>query len=486
MTYKSLIIGFAAIVVSFSLQAQDTWSLERCIEHAQKNSITIKQSQLQLDNAALNIRQSRASRYPALNFNTNLGYNFGRVIDPSTNQFTNTGVGFNSGGLNVNELVYDGGRVNSTIKQSRLNREAAEADLAQTIQNISLNVAAAYLQVLLAEEQNIAAKNRVEQSEQQLDQMDKLIAAGSRPANDRLDFVAQLATNEQALVSARNQIDISYLNLKQLLELDPELPFKIIKPEINIPLNNDVEGLTLRAVFNQAYSRQPQIRAGELRLKSASLDADIAKSDWLPTLSIFGNLSSNYSTASPKNILKNNAVPSGSSIQTVPFISHINGAKVTAGIERPTYTSDQYKNYTYFNQISDNFGQALGLTLQIPIYDRGITRIAVERAKIGLINQQLSNQRTQQVLKSDIQAALANARAAKKQLEASDKTFTAVKGAYENIDKKYKVGAATTFEMTTARNNMDTAERNLIISRFDYIFKLKIVDFYQGKKITLD
>jgi outer membrane protein len=316
--------------------------------------------------------------------------------------------------------------------------------------------------------------------------MDKLIAAGSRPANDRLDFVAQLATNEQALVSAQNQIDISYLNLKQLLELDPELPFKIIKPEINIPLNNDVEGLTLRAVFNQAYSRQPQIRAGELRLKSASLDADIAKSDWLPTLSIFGNISSNYSTASPKNILKNNAVPSGSSIQTVPFISHINGAKVTAGIERPTYTSDQYKNYTYFNQISDNFGQALGLTLQIPIYDRGITRIAVERAKIGLINQQLSNQRTQQVLKSDIQAALANARAAKKQLEASDKTFTAVKGAYENIDKKYKVGAATTFEMTTARNNMDTAERNLIISRFDYIFKLKIVDFYQGKKITLD
>ena len=476
----------AVLLWAATLSAQDAWTLERCIEYAQKNSITIRQTQLQTENASLNIRQAKSSRYPALNFNTNLGYNFGRVIDPATNQFTNTGIGFNSGGLNASELVYDGGRVNYTVKQSRLNRQAAEADLAQTAQNISLNVASAYLQVLLAEEQAAAAEKRLEQSRQQLEQIDKLIGAGSRPSNDRLDFVAQLAKNEQLLVSARNQIDISYLGLRQLLELDPEVPFKIVRPEINIPLDNDTDGLTLKAVFNQAYSRQPQIRAGELRLQSAALDATIAKSDWLPTVSVFGNLSSNYSTASPKSILKDNAVPNGTAIQTVPYISHINGARVVAGIERPTYADDQYRTYTYFNQLSDHFGQALGLTLQVPVYDRGITRIAVERAKIGIISQQLSNQRTQQLLKSDIQAALANAKAAKKQLEASEKTVVALKGAFENTDRKFKVGAATTFELTTARNNMDTAERDLIISKFDYIFKLKIVDFYQGKKIALN
>lgn len=486
MLNKIRIIGMAALLVAVTLRGQEAWTLERCIAYAQKNAITIRQSQLQMDNASLNIRQARSSRYPALNFSTNLGYNFGRVIDPATNQFTNTGIGFNSGGLNLSELVYDGGRVNQTVRQSKLNREAAEADLAQTIQNISLNVASAYLAVLLAEEQAAAAEKRLDQSKQQLELTDKLIAAGSRPTNDRLDFVAQLARNEQSLVSTLNQIEISYLNLRQLLELDPEVPFKIVKPEISIPTDNETEGLSLKAVFNQAFSRQPQIRAGELRLKSALLDENIAKSDWLPTLSVFGNLSSNYSTASPKNILKDNAVPSGSVIQSVPYITHINGARVSAGLERPTYSNDQYRTYTYFNQLSDHFGQAFGLSLQVPVYDRGITRIAVERAKIGIISQQLSNQRTQQVLKSDIQAALANAKAAKKQLEATEKTFAALKGAFENTDKKYRVGAATTFELTTARNNLDTSERDLIISRFDYLFKLKIVDFYQGRKITLD
>lgn len=485
MIKKILLLSFVTFGSINILCGQDTWTLEKCIEYAQKNNITIKQSQIQVNNADLNVRQSKAARYPNAGFSTNFGYNFGYAINPSTNQFANLAIGFNSLSANINETVYDGGRINKSIKQAKINRDATQADLDQSVQNISLNVASAYLQILLAEEQLASAKKRFEQSKQQLEQIEKLIIAGSRPANDKMDFVAQAARNEQSIVAAQNTVDISYLNLKQLLELDPELIFRIERPIVNIPIN-EVEALTMRAVYNQAYSRQPQIKAGELRLRSAELDADIAKSDLRPTLSVFGNLTSNYSTASAKTKLTRGASPVGFELRTVPYVTHINGNPIVAQALSPVYSPDQIQKYTYFQHLKDNFGQALGVSLQIPIYDRGITRIAVERAKLGVISQQLTNQRTQQQLKSDIQTALANAKAAKKQLEAAEKTYNAAKGAYDNADKKYKVGAATPFELTTARNSMDTAERDFIVAKYDYIFKLKIVDFYQGKKIVLN
>ncbi len=478
MIKKIILLSFLLGNLTIVGQAQDTWTLERCIDYAQKNNISVKQSQLQIGTADLSARQSKASRYPGVSFSTNIGSNFGYSINPSTNQFETQAIGFNSGSINVNQTIYDGGRINKSIAQANINREAAQADLEQMVQNISLNVASAYLQILLAEEQLAAAKKRYEQSKQQLEQMEKLIAAGSRPVNDKMDFIAQLARNEQAVVSNQNAIDLGYLSLRQLLELDPEVPFKIERPLINPPTNNDVEGLTLRAIYNQAYSRQPQIKAGELRLRSAELDAEIAKSDKLPTISAFGSISSNYSTIAQEQDLSKPPT----TIFTTSDVT-VNGTPVKVTNKFELY---EFKKISYFTQIGDNFGQALGISIQVPIYDRGFTRIAVERARLSAMNQQLLNQRTQQQLKSDIQTALSNAKAAKKQLEAAEKTFNAAKGSYDNADKKYKVGSATPFEITTARNNMDTAERDVIVAKYDYIFKLKIVDFYQGRKIILN
>jgi outer membrane protein len=237
---------------------------------------------------------------------------------------------------------------------------------------------------------------------------------------------------------------LEYLTLKQLLELDPDAAFKIDKPNIKIPTENGVEGLTLRAVYQQAYSRQPQIKAGEMRLKSAEMQADIERVSLRPTLNWFGGVSTNY--------------------------SNVKG----------------FTNDSYLKQINTNLGQNLGVSLNLPIYDKGVTRIAVERARIGVMRQQLDNQRLTQQLKADIQNALASAKAAKKQWEASEKTFIAAQAAFDNADKKFAVGSANTFELTTARNNMDTAERDVIIAKYDYLFRLKIVDFYQGRKITLN
>lgn len=483
MIKKTLFLLF----LSSNLFAQDTWTLERCIDYAQKNNSTIKQSQLQVTGAALGIKQAKASQLPNVGFNTNLGGNFGRSINPSTNQFETAAVGFNSASINLNQTIYDGGRINNSIKQSKLDQEAAQADLEQTIQNISLSVAQSYLQILLGEEQLAASKKRLEQSRQQLDQIKKLAKAGSRPVNDTLEFDAQVARNIQSLVAAQNNVDIGYLTLKQLLELDPELPFKIERPQINVPTITDIESQTLRAVYNQAYSRQPQIKAGELRLRSAELGADIAKSDRRPTIGLFANVSSNYSTVLENYpALKRNAKKDLTVLIPNTNPTYINGNRVTIETEFLTYSPSQYVENNYFRQIYRNFGQALGMSIQVPIYDRGLTKIAVERARLAAVSQQLQNQRTQQQLKSDIQSALANAKAAKKQYEAAEKSFNAAKNVFENSEKKYKVGSSNNFEVVAAKNSMDTAERDLIVAKYDYIFKLKIIDFYQGRKIILN
>ena len=440
MLKKIILLGISLLSVSI-IQAQDNWTLERCIDYAQKNSISVKQSQIQIGNAELTERQLKANKRPNLNASGSFGGNFGRVIDPSTNSFIATQLGFNSYSLNTGGPIYQGGQIDKSIAQNKYNQEAAKSDLEAAAMNISLSVASSYLRILLNEEQVTAAKKRTDQAKQQLTQVNKLIAAGARPENDRYDFIAQLSRSEQSLVSTQNSVDIEYLTLKQLLELDPDAAFKIDRPDVKIPSEYGVVGLTMRAVYQQAYGRQPQIKAGEMRLKSIEMQADIERTNYRPSLSWFGGVSTNYSTYSPDPYLK---------------------------------------------ALRTNLGQNVGISLNVPIYDKGLTRIAIERARLSVENQLLVNQRTNQQLKADIQNALASAKAAKKQLDASEKTYNASKISSENADKKLNAGSASNFEVTTAKNNMDAAERDFIIAKYDYIFRLKIVDFYQGRKITLN
>ncbi len=471
-----LLISWASV---FCLHAQDTWTLERCIDYAQKNSTSVKQALIGLETTQLTDKQLKSSRLPDLNGSVSYGGNFGYSIDPASNQFINQATAFNNFGLNTGGAIYQGGRITKSLKQNQYSKEAAQADLENSAQTISLSVANSYLRILLAEEQAIAAQKRMEQSKRQMEQVNKFIAAGARPKNDVFEFVAQLSRNEQALVQAQNSVDLEYLTLKQLLELDPDAAFKIDKPNIKVPTENGVEGLTLRAVYQQAYSRQPQIKAGEMRLKAAEMQADIEKTALRPTLSWFGGASTRYSSTKFPRFDRTNPTTI-----SVPQNITVNGVKQVIFLEQEIYPL--LPNLSFLGILKNNFGQNLGLSLNVPIYDRGQTKLDIERAKLSVLRQQLDNQRTTQQLKSDIQNALASAKAGKKQWEASEKTFIAAQAAFDNADKKFAVGSANSFELTTARNNMDTAERDVIIAKYDYLFRLKIVDFYQGRKITLN
>ncbi len=477
---KILFIAIA-LLSTLSMNAQDasTWTLERCIDFAQKNSLNIKQGENTIRNAELTVKLNELSRYPTVNGSITTGANFGTSINRASNTFATGSSAFNSLSLSANGPIYNGGRIQNSILQSRLERDAAKSDQEQTIQNTALSVASNYLQVLLAQEQLSNTQKRLEQNKQQLSQVDKFIQAGSRPQNDRLDILAQLARNEQLVVAAQNNVELSYLALKQSIQLDPATDMKLGKPTVNVPNSNDVEGITLTSLYNSAVSRQPQIKAGEYRQKAAELGVKIAQSDRLPSISWFSSISTNYSTL----------VPNDGSVQAIPLTRqvYINGSPnptTITSLEQVFIPGVGKKSY--FSQVGKNLGEGVGVSINIPIYNQGRNDIGIERAHINILNTQLSNQQTQNRLKSDIQTAIANARAAKKTFEAAEKTIVATKAAFENIEKKFKVGAASTFEFTTAKNNWDTSETDLIVAKYDYIFKLKIVDFYQGKKLVLN
>ena len=463
--------------------AQNSWSLERCIQYAQQNSLTIKQSEYAVESAQLQEKSSKAERYPNLNASGSFGIQSGRTIDPTTNDFVNQSVSFNSYGLNAGATLFNGFRIKNSIAQSQIDVKAALKDAESTSNNLALSIASAYLQILLSEEQATNATRQLEQANEQLSQTDKLINAGVLPQNDRLDILAQVALNEQTIVQAQNGVEAAYLTLKQLLELEPSKEITVEKPGIVIPENANPEVLTLNGVYTQALSTQPQIEAGELRAESAEIGVDIAKSGKLPSLSIFGGLSTNWSSAA-KDFT--NPILIGNPILTQgPALPvEINGVPALLSEAKIDQEVD-FKNLGYGKQMSQNFGQNIGLSLNVPIFNNFRNDISMERAELNIKNQQVLNNQAKQRLKSDIQTAIANARAAKKSYEASSRANEAADAAFNNAQRRFDLGAINTFEFSTAKANLDRSEIDLTTAKYQYLFNLKVVDFYVGKKLTL-
>jgi outer membrane protein len=478
VSLKTLTAGL--LLLTGTIQAQDTWSLERCVRYASDNNLSVKQAKANVRVSQISHKQAKAARYPNVSANANFGEQFGYTIDPTTNQFNTVATGFNSLGLNANLTLFNGGFNYHNIKQAGYDLKASEADATQTENTLALNVAAAYLSILLSEEQAENAQRRVDQSRSQLSVTQKLIAAGTLPQADQYTVMAQLARDEQTAVQAQNTIDLNYLSLKQLLLLEPDFDLRIERPDVLIPADANPDGLGLGGLYGAAQGTQTSIAAADYRVKSAEEGIALARSAYYPTIGFGVNLSSNYSTAfkRPQSYLTF-AEP------TTPV--RINGVNGNLQFVGDTLRVPQnFKTVGYFDQIDQNFGQGLGLNVSIPIYQNGRTRLSVERARLNVINAQLQQNQVQQQLKNDIQTALANSRAARRQYEAAQKTAEATQIAYQNTEKRHALGTVNSLDLITARNNKDISENDLVVARYDYLFKLKILDFYQGKPLGME
>lgn len=466
-----LVLG-GALIEGWSQQA---WSLEQCVDYARKNSLAIKQAQNQIRSAELTLEQGKFSRLPSLNATVSGGMQFGRTIDPTTNTFDNRRIGFNSYGLNFGVTLFAGNRINNGIMQSRLDLSAAQLDAIQAANDLGLNIATAFLNILLAEEQLTLARQRLQQSRLQLEQTNKLIDAGVRPVNERLNVQSQVAVDEQAVIQAENAVDLNYLTLKQLMLLDPNQPFSIIRPQISLPADVNPDNFSSPEIFVNALGAQANIQASDKRIQSATVGVDLAKAAFYPTLNFFGGMNSNFSSASRR--------VSGFRSVTIPQTVIFNGQTVTFEIPQEV---PSFEDNPYFNQINQNFGQSLGLSLNIPIYNNNRNKVGVERARLNLMQQELGNEQLRQTLKTNVDRAIADAKASKRTLQAAQTALESAKAAFENARIRYEVGAINALEYQTARNTMDQANIDLVRAKYQYIFNIKLVEFYQGKTITLE
>jgi len=469
-----LLVGLISMVVTS--QAQEVWDLDKCVSYALENSNDIKSIKLSLENAKLTTQQAKLSRLPSLNASSSFGWNFGRQVDPSTNDFISQQLSFNSIGLGSSVTLYDGGRISNTIKKSLIDEDATNLDAEAIINNLKLNIVQSYVAILLAEEQVSNAQTRVATAQEQLSNTDKLISAGSLPRNDRLQILANLATEQQNVIIAENNVNLNYNQLKQLLQLDPGNAMTIEKPNTVIPIETSVDNITFDEIYKAATNSLPEVKAQDLKIRSAELDVEIAKANLTPTLNLSGNIGTNFSSAGKKFEFDGQTALRGENV----FIDG-NPSLLETVVAIPSVSDNPY-----FDQLNENFGQGVSLGLSIPIFNGKRARTGVERSKLQIENLRIQKEQTLNTIKSDVQRALNNAKAAKLQLEASQRSLDAQKANYDNIQKRYNLGAISTFEYVTAKNSLDSAQFNETISRFDYIFKVKVLDFYLGKRLTIN
>ncbi len=480
---RGLILGlFCWFVFSSAVSSQEVWSLERCVRTALDNNLGVQSADLNVESALLEIKRFQFARLPNLNASLSAGYQFGRTIDPTTNDFIEANTQFSNGQLNAGWLVFNGFRVTNSLKRAKIDVQANKASAEDTRNSISLMVATAYLNVLFSEEQLQTSRRQVGLSKDQLSQSDKLVRAGLRPENERLAIASQLAQSEYQVVVSQNALDQAILSLKQLMRVDPAQEIRFDRPDFDPMALADPSAFTAESVYQTALQTQPVIRAAELREESAEKGTAIARSGFYPTLSLFGGLNSAYSNnfldyAQPD--FSNTTATLGTAVPVV-----IDG--VDANLAQYTLTGVTFPTVSFGDQLERNFGKNLGVALSVPIYNNHTNRIAVQQSEIAVQQARINAEQTRQQLKSDVEQAMQSARAARLQYASALDAFGSQQAAYQALNKRYELGAANAIEFAQAKANLDNAESQVIIGKYEYLFRMKVLDFYLGKSLTLN
>lgn len=453
--------------------AQQVWNLEQCINTAWTNSLQAKQATVNRQQAQLNVKQAKWSQWPSLNGSIRHGFNFGRSIDLTSYQFVNSVNQSTNLSLSISAPLYQGLGIRNTIKQSQLDLEANAKDIQQLKNELALNVTQAYLSILLAEENLKVVKEQTKVTQAQYEQALKLIQAGSIPENDKYDLEAQLAIDEENRVRAENTVILAYLTLKTTLNVDPSQEMQVEHTEITLPESTEI--LSLEYIFSEAKLSQANLLASKLREESAKYGVRIAKGVLVPNISAYSTLATNYSSVARR-------VSATDTVQQA-LTGDLAGTPFTFNIDQavPSYSANPF-----FNQLRQNFSQSIGINVQIPIFNNMQTRIAIERAELAVEIAEINTATLENQLKSDIQRALTDVQAAEKRLRAAEKSLIATKTSVKNTQKRYDLGIINAFELTSVQNRLTNLESNLLQAKYDYVFKLKILDYYRGIAIELN
>lgn len=477
---KTLLIYLGTLLPCFLLAQQgDKWDLQRAVDYAVQNNISVKQSDVQARITALQTRLAKGAAIPAINFSTQAGFQFGRNIDPTTNQFINQRIFAQNYGLQANVTLFNWFNIKNQIKASQVSEEAGRLDVTRVQNDISLNVVAAYLQLILSMEQINIAKAQIALSDSQRIITRKQVDAGSMPELNAAQIESQLALDSSTYITAVSSMQQNKLQLIALLNLDASQPFDVSIPDVDkIPLPPLAE-LEPAELYQIATTTQPLQQVDSLRIVSGQYSVKAARGAMYPTLSGYGNLSSQYSS-NYRNFLTD-SVPGPQKIGSVAV------GNTTYDVYNPSASYFQnVQKVSYFNQISNNvFGQSVGLQLNVPIFNGRQLRTNYERAKLNVESYKLQLALDNQTLQQNIYTARANAEAAIQKFYSNRKAASYAEYANELSRKRYEIGMLSTSDYLVVQNNLATARFNLASARYDYIFRIKLLEYYKYGKVQL-
>jgi outer membrane protein len=477
------------ITGAVQLKAQDTttWDLQTCVEYAIKHNISVQQADIQARISKIQADIAKSNQLPTINGSSGMGLRYGRSIDPTTNAFTNTQFLFNNFGLNGGLQLFNAGRLRNAADATTFSWQASEADKQNTSNDVSMSVATYYLQVLSAIEQTDITRIQIRQTKEQLTATKKRVELGMLPELNLLELETQLANDSSTYITANANIEQSKLLLKALLNLDASRPFDIKSQAVDQIKLQSFADLQPDYVFGVASQNLPGVKAAALRVKAASKNELVAKANFYPTLSFGYNLSSNFSNVF-NYISGFNLTGVSTPNATTPYVT-VNSAKyfIQSPIFSPVTTKRNWGNIWngWGDQVNNNFGQSVGLQLSVPIFNGNQAKYAYQQAKLNYRSASLQQENTNLKLKQDIYTAYTNAVVAFNKLTANQKAMNAAEKAYQFATKRYDLGLLGTIELLTNQNNFLKAKVNFKAAQYEYVFRIKLLEFYKGEALSL-
>jgi outer membrane protein len=477
---RKLTLSLLFAISFMALNAQEKWSLEKCVDYALTNNIQIKQRSLTIESSKADVFQSKLNMLPDLNGFANHGYNFGKTVDRYTNTFATERVQTNNFNLSSSVTLFGGFQKVNQLKQNKLNLNADQYDLDKFMDDISLNIATSFLQILFYQEMLKNAENQLNITKQQVDRMKKMVDAGAAAQGDFFNLDAQRAAEELSVVDAQNNLDLAYLTLTQLLDLPSSDNFEIEVPQLSVQGKPALVG-NADEVFLYATQNQPDIKSAELRLQSSDLNISRARGAMMPSLSLNGSWGTGYSGAS--QIPESTIATPFSELPLIGVTKDENGNKVYDVYAYSSSTT--YKTKPWSDQINDNNNKSIALNLSIPIFNGWQGRTAVKKAQISVKNAEYNLESNKLNLRKTIQQAYADATAALKKYNSATTKVDASKESFKYSESKFNVGMLNSVDYNNAKKELEKAESELLQSKFDYIFKATVLDFYMGRPLTL-
>jgi outer membrane protein len=474
-------LGFTSglLLLFFGSIAQNSpekvWTIDECVSYARQNNIQVRQAALQADMNSNNLQSARWDYAPNLNFNSSYGWNFGLNIDPVTNTISQSQRQTANLNLSSNWVLYSGGRKYNTIAQRNLDYMAGMYDLEQVKNDISLNVASFYLQILLNQEILAVAKEQLRVTQLQLNRTTKLVDAGAAPKGDQLQLEAQLARDQQNIIAAENSVTISKLQLANLLQLENPDEFTISNPDLEVP----EAALIARGpdgIFQSAVENQPAIKSAEVKLESSEKAVALSKGAALPTLSVNGQIGTSYSDQIQE--------AGSATVVDVPVATYDQNGTVVF-IPRTQVVPGDFNDKSAGDQLGDNLNEYVGLSLSIPIFNRMSVRNNYQNAQIGKELSQLQLDQEKNNLRQTIYQAHADAKASYNSYLAAEKAVESSEESFKYSNQRFEVGALNQFDFENAKNSLAVAQSEMIRSKYDYIFKIKVLEFYLTNQVKL-